>query len=735
MKAPEKITQEITLKDGRVITLETGRMARQANGSVLLSCGGTSLLATVVASKEARPGVDFLPLSVEYKEKFAGAGRVPGGFLKREGRPSDREILVCRLVDRVLRPLFPDDFHADIQVIITMLSFDPAAAPESLAGFAASSAISISDIPFNGPMSEVSVARVNGEFIVNPNYEQLEEADMEMMIGGTTESVVMVEGEMKEVSEDEMLEAIQVGHDAIKEQVKVQKALAKLIPTSEPKREYSHEEHNDDLRKRVHEATYAGAYEAAGEGISDRKERSKRFKQVFEDFSDTMSEEEKENDLDLAKVYFHDVECQAVRNQILDSGKRLDGRKTDEIRPIWCEVDVLPGPHGCSLFTRGETQSFTTVTLGSALDSNRIDAATITGDEKFYLHYNFPPFSTGEARMMRGTSRREVGHGNLAQRALKNMIPSESGYTIRVVSDILESNGSSSMATVCAGTLALMDAGIEIENPVSGIAMGLITDEKSEKYAVLSDILGDEDHLGDMDFKVTGTKNGITACQMDIKTKGLSFEILKNALEQAKEGRAHILGVMTSTMPSHRKEMKSHAPKMVVMEIPKSFIGGIIGPGGKIIQAMQAETETTITIEEIGNIGRVEISGTSADGIALAQERVNEICFVPVVDTVYDGTVKGVQPFGVFVEIGRGTEGLLHVSEMDWKRVEDPAKLYKEGDKVQVKLLNIDDKGKLRLSRKVLIEKPEGYVERAPRPREDRGNRRDRGHNKTQKDS
>ena len=727
MKAPEAIYQSITLKDGRVITLETGRMARQANGSVLLTCGGTALLATVVASKEARPGVDFLPLSVEYKEKFAGAGRVPGGFLKREGRPSDREVLVCRLVDRVLRPLFPDDFHADIQVIITMLSFDPMAAPESLAGFAASAAISISDIPFNGPMSEVSVARVNGGFVVNPNYEQLEEADIEMMIGGTTESVVMVEGEMKEVSEDEMLEAIEIGHDAIKQQVEAQNALAKMVPSALPKREYSHETHDEDLRKRVHEATYAGAYEAAGLGISDRKERSSKFKQVFEDFAITMSDEEKENGLDLAKIYFHDVECQAIRNQILDSGIRLDGRKTNEIRPIWCEVDVLPGPHGCALFTRGETQSFTTVTLGSALDSNRIDAATVTGDEKFYLHYNFPPFSTGEARMMRGTSRREVGHGNLAQRALKNMIPSESGYTIRVVSDILESNGSSSMATVCAGTLALMDAGIEIENPVSGIAMGLITDEESGKYAVLSDILGDEDHLGDMDFKVTGTKNGITACQMDIKTKGLSVEILKNALNQAKEGREHILGVMTSTMPSHRKEMKSHAPKMVVMEIPKSFIGGIIGPGGKIIQGMQAETGTTITIEEIGNIGRVEISGTSADGIALAQERVNEICFVPVVDHIYDGIVKGVQTFGVFVEIGRGTEGLLHVSEMDWKRVEDPSKLYKEGDKVQVKLLNIDDKGKLRLSRKVLIEKPEGYVERAPRPREDRGPRKDRG--------
>tara|TARA_B100000780_G_scaffold277203_1_gene247370 strand:+ start:3427 stop:5622 length:2196 start_codon:yes stop_codon:yes gene_type:complete len=727
MKAPEPITQSITLKDGRVITLETGRMARQANGSVLLTCGGTALLATVVASKEARVGVDFLPLSVEYKEKFAGAGRVPGGFLKREGRPSDREVLVCRLVDRVLRPLFPDDFHADIQVIITMLSFDPKAAPESLAGFAASAAISISDIPFNGPMSEVSVARINGEFIVNPNYEQLEEADIEMMIGGTAESVVMVEGEMKEVSENEMLEAIALGHEAIKQQISAQLALAEMVPSALPKREYSHETHDDDLRKRVHKATYDGAYKTAGLGISDRKERSSKFKEVFAEFAATLSDGEKESGLDLAKTYYHDVECEAIRNQILDSGIRLDGRKTDEIRPIWCEVDVLPGPHGCALFTRGETQSFTTVTLGSALDSNRIDAATVTGDEKFYLHYNFPPFSTGEARMMRGTSRREVGHGNLAQRALKNMIPSESGYTIRVVSDILESNGSSSMATVCAGTLALLDAGIEIANPVSGIAMGLITDEKSGKYAVLSDILGDEDHLGDMDFKVTGTKNGITACQMDIKTKGLSVEILKSALDQAKKGREHILGVMTSAMPSHREEMKSHAPKMVVMEIPKSFIGGIIGPGGKIIQGMQAETGTTITIEEIGNIGRVEISGTSADGIALAQERVNEICFVPIVDHIYDGVVKGVQTFGVFVEIGRGTEGLLHVSEMDWKRVEDPSSLYKEGDKVQVKLLAIDDKGKLRLSRKVLIEKPEGYVERSPRPpREDRGHRKER---------
>jgi polyribonucleotide nucleotidyltransferase len=725
MNAPTPITQSLTLPDGRVITLETGRMARQADGSVLLSCGGTALLATVVANKEARPGVDFLPLSVEYKEKFAGAGRVPGGFLKREGRPSDREVLVCRLVDRVLRPLFPEDFHAEIQVIITMLSYDPATAPESLAGLAASAAISISDIPFNGPMSEVNVARVNGEFIINPSYAQLEEADMEIMVGATADSVVMVEGEMKEVSEAEMMEAITVGHDAIKKQVELQLALAAMVPTSSPKREYSHETHDEDLRKRVEAATYDGAYKVAGMGLTNKAERSAQFKAVFEAYAATLSDEEKESSMDLAKVYYHDVEYKAMRNQILDNGQRLDGRKTDEIRPIWVETDILPGPHGCALFTRGETQSFTTVTLGTALDSNRIDAATMTGDEKFYLHYNFPPFSTGEARMMRGTSRREVGHGNLAQRALKNMVPTGSGYTIRIVSDILESNGSSSMATVCAGTLAMMDAGIQIERPVSGIAMGLITDPDSGKYAVLSDILGDEDHLGDMDFKVTGTEKGITACQMDIKIKGLSVEILTNALNQAKAGREHILSVMTAAMPAPRTELKPHAPRMVVMEVPKNFIGGIIGPGGKIIQGMQAETGCTITIEEIGNIGRVEISGTNAEGIALAQQRIGEICFVPVVDTIYDGVVKGVQTFGVFVEIGRGTEGLLHVSEMDWKRVEDPSALYKEGDKVQVKLLSIDDKGKLRLSRKVLIEKPEGYIERPPR--EDRGPRPDRG--------
>ena len=725
MNAPTPITQSLTLPDGRVITLETGRMARQADGAVLLTCGGTALLATVVANKEARPGVDFLPLSVEYKEKFAGAGRVPGGFLKREGRPSDREVLVCRLVDRVLRPLFPEDFHAENQVIITMLSYDPSTAPESLAGFAASAAIAISDIPFNGPMSEVNVARVNGEFIINPSYAQLEEADMEIMVGASADSVVMVEGEMKEVSEAEMLEAIAIGHDAIKKQVDLQLALAAMVPTSSPKREYSHETHDEELRKRVEAATYEGAYKVAGMGLTNKAERSAQFKAVFEAFAATLTDEEKETSLDLAKVYYHDVEYKAMRNQILDHGMRLDGRKTDEIRPIWVETDILPGPHGCALFTRGETQSFTTVTLGTALDSNRIDAATMTGDEKFYLHYNFPPFSTGEARMMRGTSRREVGHGNLAQRALKNMVPAGSGYTIRIVSDILESNGSSSMATVCAGTLAMMDAGIQIDRPVSGIAMGLITDAETGKYAVLSDILGDEDHLGDMDFKVTGTEKGITACQMDIKIKGLSVEILTNALNQAKAGRAHILGVMTAAMPAPRAELKPHAPRMVIMEVPKSFIGGIIGPGGKIIQGMQAETGTTITIEEVGNIGRVEISGTNAEGIALAQQRINEICFVPVVDTIYDGVVKGVQTFGVFVEIGRGTEGLLHVSEMDWKRVEDPSALYKEGDKVQVKLLSIDDKGKLRLSRKVLIEKPEGYIERAPR--EDRGPRPDRG--------
>ena len=727
MKAPLPVIQEITLPDGRTITIETGRMARQADGSVLVRCGGTALLATVVSAPEAREGVDFMPLTVEYKEKFASAGRVPGGFLKREGRPSDREILVARLVDRVLRPLFPEDYHAETQVIITLLSFDQDVAADSLAGLAASAALAVSDVPFNGPISEVRVARVAGEFIINPSPAQIDEADIEMMIGASADSVVMVEGEMNEVSEAEMLEAIRVAHEAIKVQVAAQLALAAQVEGANPKRTYSHETHNADLKKRVWDATYAGAFEVAGRKLTNKTERSAAFKEVYTAFAATLTEEELAQYGSLAKVYYHEVEYHAMRNQILENGTRLDGRSTTEIRPIWCETDVLPGPHGCALFTRGETQSFTTVTLGTALDSNRIDAATYMGDERFYLHYNFPPFSTGEARMLRGTSRREIGHGNLAQRALKMMIPAENAYTIRVVSDILESNGSSSMATVCAGTLALMDAGIPITRPVSGIAMGLITNPETGKFAVLSDILGDEDHLGDMDFKVTGTANGITACQMDIKIQGLSFEIMEQALNQAREGRAHILGKMLEAMPNVRVELKPHAPKMVRLEIPKNFIGGVIGPGGKVIQGIQAETGTTITIEEVGDVGRVEISGIDPVGMKRAEEIVRGICFIPEVDKVYEGVVRGVQTFGVFVEIGRGTEGLLHVSEMDWKRVENPGDLYQEGDRVQVKLLSIDDKGKLRLSRKALLEKPEGYVEREERPREERGPREPRG--------
>jgi polyribonucleotide nucleotidyltransferase len=727
MKAPLPVIQEITLPDGRTITIETGRMARQADGSVLVRCGGTALLATVVSAPEAREGVDFMPLTVEYKEKFASAGRVPGGFLKREGRPSDREILVARLVDRVLRPLFPEDYHAETQVIITLLSFDQDVAADSLAGLAASAALAVSDVPFNGPISEVRVARVAGEFIINPSPAQIDEADIEMMIGASADSVVMVEGEMNEVSEAEMLEAIRVAHEAIKVQVAAQLALAAQVEGANPKRTYSHETHHADLKKRVWDATYAGAFEVAGRKLTNKTERSAAFKEVYTAFAATLTEEELAQHGSLAKVYYHEVEYHAMRNQILENGTRLDGRSTTEIRPIWCETDVLPGPHGCALFTRGETQSFTTVTLGTALDSNRIDAATYMGDERFYLHYNFPPFSTGEARMLRGTSRREIGHGNLAQRALKMMIPAENAYTIRVVSDILESNGSSSMATVCAGTLALMDAGIPITRPVSGIAMGLITNPETGKFAVLSDILGDEDHLGDMDFKVTGTANGITACQMDIKIQGLSFEIMEQALNQAREGRAHILGKMLEAMPNVRVELKPHAPKMVRLEIPKNFIGGVIGPGGKVIQGIQAETGTTITIEEVGDVGRVEISGIDPVGMKRAEEIVRGICFIPEVDKVYEGVVRGVQTFGVFVEIGRGTEGLLHVSEMDWKRVENPGDLYQEGDRVQVKLLSIDDKGKLRLSRKALLEKPEGYVEREERPREERGPREPRG--------
>jgi len=708
---PTPITQTITLADGRTIELETGKLAKQADGSVVVKMGGTMLLATVVSAKEAKEGVDFLPLTVEYREKFSAAGRVPGGFLKREGRPSDREILTMRLVDRVLRPIFPSDYHAEIQIFIHLISYDPDHAADSLAGLAASAAISISDIPFNGPISEVRVARVNGEFIVNPSPAQLVSADIEMMIGASEESVIMVEGEMLEVSEEEMLQAINVAHEAIKDQCRAQKELAAKIEKAAVKREYSHETHDIELKEDIFESTYDAVYAVASEGLG-KHERGDRFKAILDEYMVKYSEEEQEEKLPLAKVYFHDVEYEAIRALVLNEGKRLDGRKTTEIRPIWSEVDYLPGTHGSSIFTRGETQALASVTLGSSLDANRIDSPTHVGEEDFYLHYNFPPFSTGEARPVRGVSRREIGHGNLAQRALKNMI-ADNPYSIRLVSEILESNGSSSMATVCSGTLALMDAGIKMKRPVSGIAMGLITDPKTNKYAVLSDILGDEDHLGDMDFKVTGTTEGITACQMDIKIGGLTFEILEKALLQARDGRLHILGEMMKTLSEARETLKPNAPKIVEITIPKDFIGAVIGPGGKVIQGLQAETGTTITIEEVDDKGIVQISGTDPKGMQMAQDRISEIAFVPTVGEVYQGLVKSIQPYGAFVEIGKGTDGLLHISEIDWKRVRNVEDELKEGQRIDVKLIAIDDRGKLKLSRKVLLPKPEVKEEEA----------------------
>ena len=700
---PQAITQDITLKDGRTITLETGKLAKQADGSVVVKMGGTMLLATVVSAKQAKEGIDFLPLTVEYKEKFAASGRVPGGFLKREGRPSDAEILNCRLVDRVLRPLFPKDYHADTQVFITLISYDPAHAPDSLAGLAASTAISLSDIPFNGPISECRVARIEGEFVVNPSYADLERADMDIMVGASRDSVSMVEGEFKETSEAEMLEAIKIAHQAIIEQIDAQTALVEKVGKSSEKREYNHETNDEALAKAIHEACYDKVYEVAKMGLG-KHERGAKFSEILDEYLEQLTEEEIAEGGDLYKKYFHDVESDAVRNMVLNDGVRLDGRATDQIRPIWSEVDYLPGTHGSSVFTRGETQSLTTVTLGSKLDTNRIDSVTHVGEEDFYLHYNFPPFSTGEARPVRGVSRREIGHGNLAQRALKQVIP-DSPYTVRVVSEILESNGSSSMATVCAGTLALMDAGIEITKPVSGIAMGLITDE-SGKFAVLSDILGDEDHLGDMDFKVTGTKDGITACQMDIKIAGLSYEILEQALNQAREGRLHILGEMMKTISEPRAEMKPHAPKMVSMEIAKDFIGAIIGPGGKVIQGLQAETGTTITIEEVDDIGKVAISGTDQEMIDLAMSRIKDIAFTPEIGEVYKGKVKAIQPYGAFIEIGPNTQGLLHISEIEWRRLDKVEEVLKVDQEIEVKLLGME-RGKMKLSRKVLLPKPE----------------------------
>ena len=701
------VTNTIALGDGRTITLETGKLAKQADGSVMLRMGETMLLATVVSAQDANPGTDFMPLSVDYKEKFASNGRFPGGFTRREGRPSDYEILVSRLIDRALRPLFPDDYHAETFVNVTLYSADGVDMPDALAGLAASAALAVSDIPFNGPISEVRVARIDGKFVINPTYEQLETADMDVIVAATMDNIMMVEGEMKEVSEEDLLEAMKVAHEEIKKhcqaQLEMMKAVGKTV-----KREYCHEENDEDLKKDVWEKTYDKVYAVATACDANKHSRSENFAKVKKEYIESLEPEMAEEKKGLIGKYYHDVEKEAMRRAILDEGKRLDGRVTTEIRPIWSEVGCLPGPHGSAVFTRGETQSLTTVTLGTKQDEKIVDEALTQGRERFLLHYNFPPFSTGEARASRGTGRREIGHGNLAFRALKPMIPEDYPYVVRVVSDILESNGSSSMATVCAGTLALMDAGVQIKKPVSGIAMGLISENKGKNFAVLSDILGDEDHLGDMDFKVTGTHNGITATQMDIKVDGLSFEILETALNQAKAGRLHILGKIEETLSAPREDLKPHAPRIVVMFIPKEMIGAVIGPGGKIIQNMQAETGANIAIEEIGDQGRVEIAGTNKQSIDSAIQMIKGIVAIPEVGETYQATVKSVMPYGAFVEFMPGKEGLLHISEIDWKRIEtmETAGL-KEGDKVDVKLLDIDGKtGKFKLSRKALLPRP-----------------------------
>ncbi len=691
------------------ITIETGKLATQANGSVVVKQGGTMLLATVVSNKEANADVDFLPLSVDYRENYSATGKFPGGFFKREARPSEYEILISRLVDRALRPLFPSDYHAETQVIISLISAEENVMPDALAALAASAAISVSDIPFDGPISEVRVARLNGEFIINPTMSEMEECDMELMVAASMDNIMMVEGEMHEVSEKEMLDAMIFAHEAIKEQVKAQKQLAELVEKSKIKREYSHEENDEELRERMFAELYDEIYAVAMKALS-KHERSEAFSAIKEKFLSTFSEEEQQENKTLVGRYFHDVEKKAVRDMVLNENIRLDGRRLDEIRPIWTEVDYLPGTHGSAIFTRGETQSLTSVTLGTKLDEQLIDGAVLSGTNRFLLHYNFPPFSTGEARFLRGTSRREIGHGNLAMRALKIVLPEkdEMPYTLRIVSNILESNGSSSMATVCAGTMALMDAGVKIRKPVSGIAMGLITDKESGKYAILSDILGDEDHLGDMDFKVTGTEDGITACQMDIKVDGLPYNVLEEALEQARKGRLHILGEMMKTIDTVRDDYKENVPRIVSFTIPKDDIGAVIGSGGKVIQEIQKETNTTIIIEEEGEFGRIEIVAINKDDYQKARTWIEGIIEKPELNKVYEGVVKKIAAFGAFVEILPGTDGLLHISEVDWKRIEDLDKVMKEGDRVKVKLIEIDKKtGKLRLSRKVLIPRPE----------------------------
>lgn len=727
------ITKTVSLPDGRTISIETGKLAKQADGSVVLRMNNTVLLATVCAAKDAVPGTDFMPLQVEYREKYSAAGRFPGGFTKREGKANDEEILTCRLVDRALRPLFPSNYHAEVYVNVILFSADGVDMPDALAGFAASAALSCSDIPFEGPISEVRVARVNGEFVINPTYAQLEQADMDLMVGATEENIMMVEGEMKEVQESDLLEALKCAHAAIKPMCQLQKELARELGT-DVKREYCHEVNDEELREAVKAACYQKAYDVTKQAL-EKHARFEAFEAIREDFKLQYAEAHSElSDDELAEKnalvdrYYHDVEKDAMRRCILDEGTRLDGRKTDEIRPIWCEVSPLPMPHGSAIFTRGETQSLSTTTLGTKLDEKMVDNVLDKSYMRFLLHYNFPPFSTGEAKAQRGVGRREIGHGHLAWRGLKGQIPADFPYTIRVVSDILESNGSSSMATVCAGCLSLMDAGVPLTAPVSGIAMGLIKNLGEDKYAVLSDILGDEDHLGDMDFKTTGTPKGLTATQMDIKCDGLSYEILEKALMQAKAGREHILAEMLKTLDAPRPELKPHVPRIEQMIIPKEFIGAVIGPGGKIIQGMQEETGATITIDEVDGVGKIQVSGSSKDVIDAAMSKIKAIVAVPEVGDVYEGVVRSIMPYGCFVEFMPGRDGLLHISEIDWKRLETVEEAgIKEGDKLQVKLLAIDPKtGKFKLSCRVLIEKPEGYVERERRPRPERGERRPR---------
>lgn len=711
------ITKKFQLPDGREIQIETGKLAKQADGSVVVKMGETMLLATVVARQEAGENVDFMPLSVEYREKYAAAGRFPGGFFKRETRPSDYEVLISRLVDRAIRPLFPDDYHAEVQVIITLISADRKMLPDAFACLAASSALMVSDIPFNGPISEVRVARIKGEYVVNPPLADLEEADIDIMVGASAENITMVEGEMKEVSEDDMIAALKVAHEAIKIQCQAQKELASQVEKAKAKREYCHETNDAELKEKLWNATYPAVYEMAKSGVANKQERKNIMDAVKEEFNASLPEADREAKKPMVDRYFHDVQYHAIRNATLDNRRRVDGRQLTEIRPIWTEVDYLPAAHGSAIFTRGETQSLTTVTLGTKLDEQMIDGAVIEGKVSFILHYNFPSFATGEVKPIRSTSRREVGHGNLALRALKNMLPTteDNLYTIRVVSDILESNGSSSMATVCAGTMALMDSGIKLKKMVSGIAMGLITDPKSGKYAILSDILGDEDHLGDMDFKVCGTRDGITACQMDIKVDGLSFEVLKEALLQAKEGRLHILGEMQKTIAEPRPDFKPFVPRIFQMKVPKEFIGAIIGPGGKVIQEMQRETGTTIVIEEIDNCGVVDIVADNLEARDAVIERIKRIVAVPELGTIYKGKVKNITTFGAFIEILPNQDGLLHISEIEWKRLKTVEEALKVGQEVEVKLIEIDPKtNKLKLSRRALLPKPEGYQEPKP---------------------